>query len=150
VADFWRTTALTLAGPDAELHEDIPPQFNEQAFAIELAMPGAYFRREGADPEDAFRSLAHAIAGVRLLESLEAAGWTDIDEVIDETTYVVARDPSGTTWAIGVASSDGMRRHYLEPDMERDGRAERIAFVEPVDTASPSALLGALSTDRPT
>jgi hypothetical protein len=51
-------------------------------------------------------------------------------------------------WAIGVASVEGDRRGYLEWDMDHDDRAERVAFVEPLDTRSPATLTAALESPR--
>jgi len=81
--------------------------------------------------------------------TLETAGWEDLEEVIDETPFIVARDPEGLMWAIGVASSDGDRRGYIELDISRDDRAfDRVAFVEPLETRGPESLIAALAAFR--
>ena len=98
----------------------------------------------GIDSAEAWRKLAHQLGDFRLVKALEGAGWVVVEEVIDQATYVVARDPGGTVWAIGVASVNGDRRGYLQWDMDHDDRADRIAFIEPLDTRSPGALMAAL------
>lgn len=35
------------------------------------------------------------LADYTVWQSIEVAGWSELDIVIDETTYTVARDPSG-------------------------------------------------------
>jgi hypothetical protein len=111
----------------------------------EVVVPGGLFRGRGTDEEEAWRFVAHSLGEHRLFQSLEATGWTEIDEVIDETRYVVARDPCGTLWAIGVASAASDRRRYIESDIRHDDRSfDRIAFVEPLDTRDPATLLEAL------
>ena len=80
-----------------------------------------------------------------MVEALEAAGWQSVEEVIDETTYVVARDREGLLGAIGVASSDADLRPYIERDIEYDRRVfDRIAVVEPIATRDSITLLTAL------
>ena len=107
-------------------------------------MPGAAFRIPGTDSEEAWRGLAHRLGDLRLFQALEQAGWAIVEEVIDQTTFVLARDPDGVVWAIGAASRGGDRRGYLERDIELDGRSERIAFVEPLDSRSVHALMSVL------
>ena len=93
-------------------------------------------------------AVAHSLGDFRLVQALEAAGWTDIDEVIDQSTYVVARDRDGALWAIGVAAADGDRRGYIETDIGLDGRVfDRVAFIDPLDTRDSGALLAALETN---
>lgn len=143
----WREIAAELAGPDAEIGEGVSSEWDGMVVA-ELTIPGARFRIPGSDSADAWGRLAASLGDMRLVQSLEGAGWEVIEEVIDETTYVVARDPAGMTWAIGVASTDGGRRGYLERDIGLDDRAfDRIVFVEPLDTRSPDALLAALAEE---
>lgn len=68
------------------------------------------------------------------MQSLEGAGWDIVEEVIDARTYVVARDPNRSVWAIGVASTDADRRGYIEWDIGYDTRVfDRVAFVEPLE-----------------
>lgn len=112
----WREIVLTLADPDSELIEGVARDLEGRNFA-QMELPGAYFRIVRDSPDEAMRALAYALADLRLAQSLEAAGWTDINDVIDQCTYVVARDLEGTVWAIGAASQDDDRRAYIEPDM---------------------------------
>ena len=108
-----------------------------------------WYRLPGRDAQAAWCAVAHAVGDVRLVQSLEGAGWEIVEEVVDETTYVVARDPAGLLWAIGVASSDGDRRAYLERDIGFDDRTfGRVAFVEPLDTRSPESVSAALAAFR--
>lgn len=91
--------------------------------------------------------MAHGLGQIRLLDSLQAAHWAVIDEVVDETTYVAARDPDGMLWAIGVAEPDSSLRGYIERDMKFDDRwaeISRVAFAHPLDTMSADRLLPAL------
>jgi hypothetical protein len=74
-------------------------------------------------------------------------GWTEIDEMIDETTYVIGGDRSGLMWGIGIAAVGDDRRAYLEGDMRYDAKAERIAIVQPQDVLTPNALVTALGID---
>lgn len=144
----WRDVVAELAGADAALSEGVAPELWEGALVAELVVPGAAFRIPGSSWDEAWANLAHALGDLRLVQSLEAAGWVDIEEMIDETTYVVARDPTGKVWAIGVASSDGDRRGYIERDMRLDARVvDRIAFVEPIETKSAQTLVTALRAD---
>lgn len=139
----WREIVLTLADPNSELIVGVAPELDGGSFA-QIELPGAHFRIVRDSPDEAMRALAYDLADLRLAQSLEAAGWTDIDDVIDQSTYVVARDLEGTVWAIGAASRDDDRRAYIEPDMRRDRLAERIAFVEPLDTATAQGLTATL------
>lgn len=167
----WRDVVGDLAGADAQLTESIADDSPSAAtttqdwatpepypiggwppsgwVVAELAIPGVALRIPGPTSEDAWHSLAHALGDFRLLQALDQAGWEIVDEVIDETTYVVARDPSGTLWAIGVASADGNRRGELNLDIGFDDRTfGRIAFVEPLDTRDAATLLAALGVDH--
>lgn len=139
----WRDVATELAGPEAVIREDVP---DERGFMIakELKVPGAVLRVTDSVRGDPWRWLAYQLAELRLTESLVRAGWMIVDEVIDETTYVVAQEPGGTLWAIGVAAADDDIRAYLERDMSFERRAERFAFVDPLDTRSPHDLMEAL------
>jgi hypothetical protein len=116
--------------------------------AAEVDVPGGLFRSRGDDEEEAWRGVAHSLADFRLVQALEAAGWTDIDEVIDQWTYVIARDRDGALWAIGVAAADGAGRGSIADDIGYDDRDfDRIAFVEPIDTRDAGALLAALKAN---
>jgi hypothetical protein len=142
----WRDVVAELAGPDAEMRESsTDPEWDDMVVA-ELSAPNAgRYRIPGADSAAAWGGVAHALGDLRLVQSLEHAGWDIVEEVIDETTYVVARDPDGALWAIGVASTDGDRRWYIERDIGFDDRVfDRIAIVEPLATRDPHALLAAL------
>jgi hypothetical protein len=142
----WRDLVAELAGPNAEMGESTTdPEWHDMVVA-ELSGPKmGWYRIPGTDSASAWRSVAHALGDLRLMQSLEGAGWEIVEEVIDETTYVVARDFDGTLWAIGVASTLGDRRGYIERDIGSDARVfDRVAFVEPLDTRSPDALMAAL------
>lgn len=140
----WREVVAELAGPDAEMSESTTdPEWDDMVVA-QLSSNAGWYRIPGQTADEAWARLAHELGDTRLIQALEAAGWTAVEEVIDETTYVVARAPDGTVWGIGVAASDSDRRGYLETDMRRDNRAERIAFVEPLDTRDAATLLAAL------
>jgi hypothetical protein len=141
----WRHVVATLAGAGGAMRVMDGAEWDANVIA-EVVVPGGLFRSPGDDEEDAWRVVAHRLGDFRLVQSLEAAGWTDIDEVIDQTTYVVARDPDGSLWAIGVASADSDRRRYIEQDLGYDERRfDRVAFVEPLDTKEPTTLLAALT-----
>lgn len=147
----WHDVVATLAGPDGimELIDNADWDANVVA---EVDVPGGLFRGPGDDEERAWRTVAHSLADFRLVQALEAAGWTDIDEVIDQVTYVVARDRAGALWAIGVAARAGDRRRYIESDIGYDARTfDRVAFVEPLDTRDWASLNAALeASTRPT
>lgn len=116
----------------------------DASVVAQVVVPGGLFRSRGDDEEEAWRGVAHSLDDFRLVQVLEAAGWTDIDEVIDQTTYVVARDRDGALWATGVATADGDRRRYIAGDIGSDDRDfDRIAFVEPLDTQDPATLFAA-------
>lgn len=140
----WRTVVEELAGPEAALEEGVSTELGMHV--AQVVVPGALQSGLGATTEGAWESVANALGDLRLVQSLEAAGWVVVDEVVDEATYILTRDPQGTVWAIGVASSQ-YRRGYLESDMERDDHAERLAFVDPADTRSAQTLLAALADD---
>jgi hypothetical protein len=131
----------------AEITTD--PERPDEVVAQLSGSAAGWYRIPGRDAEAAWRAVAHAVGDVRLVQSLEAAGWEIVEEVVDETTYVVARDPAGLLWAIGVASSEGDRRSYIERDIGYDDRNfDRVAFVEPLDTRSADSLIAALATFR--
>jgi hypothetical protein len=142
----WRDVVEELAGSDAEMGESSTDPEWAGMIVAELSAPNAgWYRIPGTDSDAAWGGVAHALGDLRLTQSLHGAGWDIVEEVIAETTYVVARDPGGTVWAIGVASSDGDRRGYIETDMGYDQRTfDRIAFVEPLETRDPETLLAAL------
>jgi len=140
----WRRVVADLAGADGALSLIDAAGWDANVVA-EVVVPGGLFRSRGENEDEAWRGVAHRLGDFRLVQALEAAGWTDIDEVIDQTRYVVGRDPDGTLWAIGVAAADGDRRGYIEADIGYDDRTfDRIAFVEPIDTRDPESLLAAL------
>lgn len=125
------------------------PEWPDHVVAQLSSSDAGWYRLPGRDAQAAWCAVAHAVGDVRLVQSLERAGWEIVEEVVDETTYVVARDPAGLLWAIGVASSDGDRRAYLERDIGFDDRTfGRVAFVEPLDTRSPESLAAALAAFR--
>jgi hypothetical protein len=125
------------------------PKWPDMVVAQLSGSDAGWYRIPGRDAQAAWRAVAHAVGDVRLMQSLEGAGWGIVEEVVDETTYVVARDPTGLLWAIGVASSDGDLRGYIERDIGYDGRTfGRVAFVEPQDTRSPESLTAALAAFR--
>jgi hypothetical protein len=143
--ESWRGVVADLAGPGAKVGQTVTAEWDGMVVA-ELVVPGAAFRIPGTDEDEAWSRVAHALGDFRLVQSLEAAGWTIVEEVTDETTYVVARDPGDLMWAIGVASADGDRRAYIERDIGYDNRVfNRIAYIEPIDTRSASALTAALA-----
>lgn len=146
MASIWRDVVLALAGPDGTMTLLDPTGWDANVVA-EVNVPGGLFRGRGDDEEQAWRNVAHSLGDFRLVQPLEPAGWSEVDQVIDETTSVVARDPSGALWAIGVASGDGDRRGYIETDIEYDDRSfDRVAFVEPIDTLDWASLSEALAT----
>jgi hypothetical protein len=137
----WRDVVQELAGPGAEKGETTTdPEWHDMVVA-ELSGPNmGWYRMPGTNSAAAWCSVAHALGDTRLMQSLEGAGWDIVEEVIDETTYVVARDPIGALWAIGVASGDADRRGYIERDIGYDARDfDRVAFVEPQHTSSRRA-----------
>jgi len=146
----WRDVVAVLAGSDAEMAETTAdPEWPDLVVAQLSGSDAGWYRMPGRDAQTAWRRVAHAVGDVRLMQSLETAGWEDLEEVIDETTFIVPRDPEGLMWAIGVASSDGDRRGYIELDISRDDRAfDRVAFVEPLETRGPESLIAALAAFR--
>ena len=140
----WRDVVAELGGPDAAMRVMDGTEWDANVVA-ELVVPGGLFRSRGDDEDEAWGGVAHRLGDLRLMRSLEAAGWTDLDEVIDETTYVVGRDPDGKLWAIGVAGATSDRRRYIETDIEYDDRTfDRVAFVGPIDTRDWASLERAL------
>ena len=140
----WRDVVASISGPDAAMSVTDGAIWDAVVIA-EIVVPGGLFRSPGNDEDDAWRGIAHRLGDFRVVQLLEAAGWTEIDEVIDQVTYVVARDPDGTLWAIGVASADGDRRGYIESDIEYDDRPiGKVAFIEPIETRDSDTLMAAL------
>ena len=140
----WRDVVRRLAGPDAHLSEGTQTYSDGLVEIVaKLERPGAVFRIPGNDPDDAWCRVATELAHMLLGQSLMAAGWEVIEEVIDQSTYLVTRDPSGEVWAVAVGT--GHLRAYVEPDMRSDSRAERVAFVDILETRSPEALMAALA-----
>ncbi len=140
----WRDVVAAVAGAEGAMNMMDGAVWDANVIA-EVVVPGGLFRSRGDNEDEAWRGVAHSLGDFRLVQSLEAAGWHIVEEVIDETTYVVARDPAGAMWAIGVASADGDRRGYIERDIGYDKRAfDRIAFVEPLATREPITVLAAL------
>jgi hypothetical protein len=146
----WREVVAALAGSDAGMAESTTdPEWPDHVVAQLSGSDAGWYRLPGRDAQAAWCAVAHAVGDVRLVQSLEGAGWEIVEEVVDETTYVVARDPAGLLWAIGVASSDGDRRANLERDIGFDDRTfGRVAFVEPLDTRSPESVSAALAAFR--
>jgi hypothetical protein len=143
VQERWREVVEQLAGGDAVLTERFDKALD--LFVATAEVPDALLSGMGDTPAQALRRLAHSLGDFRLIRALEGGGWTEIDEVIDEVTYVVARDPIGSLWAIGVATVDGDRREYIQTDIEYDHRTfDRVAFVEPIDARDWGSLNAAL------
>jgi hypothetical protein len=83
---------------------------------------------------------------VKLAQALDDAGWLDVEVVYDDSSFILATSPIGTRWAIAVAErGDHMRQQHLEFDIDVDGRATKVAFVEPLDAVDAAALVSALS-----
>lgn len=144
VAETWRDVVAALAGTEGAMRLVDGADFDAK-YVAEVSVPGLLLRSRGDSEQEAWRDAAHRLGDFRLVQLLEAAGWTDIDEVIDQVTYVVARDRHGALWAIGVAANDGDRRGYIESDIEYHSRTfDRIAFVDPVDTRDWPSLEAAL------
>jgi hypothetical protein len=144
VSQSWHDVVADLAGADGAMRLMDGSVWDANVIA-EVVVPGGLFRSRGDDEEEAWRGVAHRLGDLRLVQALEAAGWTDIDEVIDQVSYVVARDRDGVHWAIGVAARDGDRRGYIATDIEFDDRDfDRIAFVEPIHTLDKASLIAAL------
>jgi hypothetical protein len=138
----WRDVVVELAGPGAVMSEEAVREGNWTVLA-RLEVPGALFQMPAVDSDQAWARVALALADMRLVQSLEAAGWAIVEEVVDESTYVVARDHSGATWAVAVALVQGDRRAAF--DMRLEDRADHLAFVEPLETRDPETLMAALS-----
>lgn len=141
----WREVVARLAGPDSHLKLIDPTGWDANVVA-EVDSTSGLFRGRGNDEDEAWLGVAHSLADYLLWQALEdAPGWSEVDNVIDETTYTVARDPAGALWAIGAAASGAGRRAYIERDMATDGRAfDRTAFIEPIDTLDTASVLAAL------
>jgi hypothetical protein len=139
----WRDTVTALAGPQGELSEGVDPEWGGNVLA-QLGVPGALFRIPGPTSEDAWRSVAHRLGQMRVLQGLEESDWTDVDEFIDEVSFVVARDPAGRVWGIAVASEHSDLAGYLDDWVATDGRPEWVAYVEPIETRSWESLLSAI------
>ncbi len=147
MVERWRDVVVAIAGPDATLSVTNGAIWAASVIA-EVVVPGGLFRSRGDDEDAALRGIAHRLGDLRLVQALEAAGWSDIDEGIDQVTYVVGRDRDGALWAIGVATRDGDRRGYIETDIEYDDRTfDRVAFVEPIDTRDWASLDAALEAN---
>jgi hypothetical protein len=142
--DCWRGVVLDLAGPDVQLREGVAPDRENQPM-IELTMEGAYFRAVGRAKADAYVTLACQVGTLRLAQHLETLGWTGVEEMIDQTTYVIGTDPSGVRWGIGVAPLSSDLRGYLVDDIASDGVAERMHVVEPLALVTPEAFANALA-----
>ena len=139
----WRDVVVALGGRDAALRQMDGADWETNVVA-EVVVPGGLFRGRGDDDEEAWRGVAHRLGDFRLVQALQGMGWTDTDEIIDQATYVVARDRDGSLWAIVVAGADG-DRGYIETDSTLDGRVfDRVAVIEPLDTRDAEALLAAL------
>jgi hypothetical protein len=155
VADSWKDVAAELAGPRATLRErPSPPDWGGNVVAeVELPKllrrwPTGTFQAAGVDSESAWMCIAHDVAEYRLIETLKAAGWHSVEQVIDQAAFVAARDADGAWWAIGVAALNGDRRGYIETEIGLDDRTfDRISFIEPLDTRDPGALLAALEAN---
>jgi hypothetical protein len=150
-----REVVAELASPRAVLRErPAPPDWTGNVVAevelskLLLVLPGTTFVAGGDTAEAAWTRIAHDLAAYRLTEAVKAAGWDPVEEVVDETTYVVARDLEGTLWAIGIASTGSDRRGYIERDMGFDERTfGRIVFIEPLDARDSVALFAALGAN---
>ena len=141
----WREVVEVLAGPDAELVEVVDRDLGGLLVA-NATLPDALLSGIGETTDLAWRNLAHSLGDFRLVQALESGGWTEIDEVIDQVTYVVARDPDGLLWAIGVAAAASERRGYIQSDLDYDRRDfDRVAFIEPEDALDADTLAAALT-----
>jgi hypothetical protein len=140
----WRDTVTALAGPQGRLSEGPNPEA-DGLVEVRLDMPGAVFRMPGATPEDAWRIVAHDLGLMRALQVLEDSDWTDVDEFIDQVSFVVARDPTGRVWGIVVASEDSGYAGDLDDFVAIDGRPEWVAYVEPIETRNWESLRSAIA-----
>lgn len=140
----WRELVLHLAGPAAQVRETADSATGK--VVIQAVIQEAAFTIIQDDEEAAWGMLAYQLADLRLAQSLEAAGWTILDQVVDETTYVVAREPNGDVWAIGVSATGDGRRPYLERDMRLDTRPARLGFVDPWTARDQEAVVAELAS----
>jgi len=116
----WRDTVTALAGRAGRLPEGPDPEWDGIVFRLD--MPGAMFRRSGVDPEEAWRSVAHELGHVRVIQALENS------------------DP------------DGRRRVHRRGVVRGgagSGRArlgiEWVAYVEPLETRTWESLRSAIA-----
>lgn len=136
----WRAIIEQLAGPGAAI------QVGELSGSVIVDGPLGHVTVRGRDQAHALRAVAHIVAQARLTVSLQDAGWAIVDDVIDEVTYVVAQDPEGVRWAIGVATSgDDSLEPYLESWMAMERRVRRRAIVDLLETRDAAALMAALA-----
>jgi hypothetical protein len=140
----WRDTVTALAGPEGDLSEWVGPEWGGDVL-VQVGVPGALFRIPGPTSEDAWRTVAHNLGHMRVLQALEESDWTDVDEFIDEASFVVARDPAGRVWGIGVGSEDYDLVGWLDDWAAIDGRPEWVAYVEPIETRNWELLRSAVA-----
>jgi hypothetical protein len=90
----------------------------------------------GGSRRAALEDLAMRIAEMRLEEALADWGWTIVEEIIDQDTFLVVRDGSGTLRAIAVGDpSDEAFVRAIDAD------AGRYAWDMPVFVIPPRALV---------
>lgn len=140
----WRDTVMALAGPQGELSEWVGPEWGGNVLA-QLGVPGALFRIPGPTSEDAWRTVALDLGHMRVIQALEDSDWSDVDEFIDEASFVVARDPAGRVWGIGVGFEESDLAGWLDDWVAIDGRPEWVAYVGPIETRNWESLRSAIA-----
>jgi hypothetical protein len=126
------------------LSEEPDPEWDGMVLA-QLEVPGALFRMPGPTSEDAWRTIAHSFGQMRVLQAMEDSDWTDVDEFIDQVSFVVARDPAGRVWGIEVVSEGSGLAGDLDRWVAVDERPEWVAYVDPIETRSWESLQSAIA-----
>ena len=139
----WRDTVATLAGPRARLSEGVDQEW--EGIVARVKLPWAMLGASGIDPEDAWRNVALELGRMRAVQELENSDWTDVDEVVDQVSFVVARDPDGRVWGIVVVPVGNDPAGDTDRWVAVDERPEWVAQVEPLETRDWESLRSAIA-----
>ena len=74
-------------------------------------------------------------------------GWTEIDRSIDQAEFVVARDPAGRRWGIGVSDDDPLQREWILGQIRLGDGIDHAAVVDFRDIVDQGRVQSTLEAD---
>lgn len=115
-----------LAGKHLRVKEVLDGGFPERPWlaSVQSLTFGASVR--GETRREVRWRLVRIVALDRLERELNKMGWAEVENYIDEAEFLVARDPSGRRWGMGVSDDDPVTRAWI---------LDQISLEDEIDVA---------------